>query len=341
MVYNPLDRDGDGDVSKKERKKFEKRGVGIKPFETRRYAEQFGYSANYLKKNPALVELFNEMILEKVTSPAIIEARIKGSDWYNQYNAQWMERDKTRSDMGEDAFIEFINRDVEQLRKEFVKQGATPPSDAVLRDIAEKSWYGQSERRDAYADYDEEWLEDTVNSYIDFEKTQTLANGTVMYDFDGVAGSAADELYKLARDYGIDTSMSNEAFTNWFQNTLRLYLDEDIDRSELDQGVKDMARNLYPGLASQIDSGYTVRTAMDPYLTAVAQELQLPEIDINDPLMQKIMGRVDDKGQFVPMNLWEAKLEARKDERFDYTSTAIEEKTDLASRILKDFGFLG
>ena len=94
-------------------------------------------------------------------------------------------------------------------------------------------------------------------------------------------------------------------------------------------------------MASQIDSGYTVRTAMDPYLTAVAQELELPEIDINDPLMQKIMGRVDDKGQFSPMNLWEAKLEARKDERFDYTSTAIEEKTDIASRILKDFGLLG
>jgi hypothetical protein len=341
MVYNPLDRDGDGKVSKKERRKFEKTGGKIDKFQTNKYAEQFGYSANYLRKHPELVELFNEMIQEDVTSPELIAARLEGSEWYQRYNAQWLAQDKIAADMGDDAFDAFIDRDVEQLRKEFTKQGATPPSDDVLRDIALKAWYGQSETRDAYADYDDEWMQDTVNGYIDFDKTQTLPNGTVMYDFDGKAGSAADELYQLARNYGIDTSMSNEGFTNWFQQTLRLYLDEDIDQSELDQGLKDMARKLYPGLASQIDSGYNVRTAMDPYLTAVAEELELPEIEINDPLMQKIMGRVDDKGQFAPMNLWEAKLEARKDERFDYTSTATKEKTDIASRILKDFGFLG
>ena len=48
-----------------------------------------------------------------------------------------------------------------------------------------------------------------------------------------------------------------------------------------------------------------------------------------------------ENGEWQPLNLYDARMMARKDERFDYTSTAIKEKTDIASRILKDFGFLG
>jgi hypothetical protein len=41
------------------------------------------------------------------------------------------------------------------------------------------------------------------------------------------------------------------------------------------------------------------------------------------------------------MNLYDAKKMARRSGNWDYTSTAKEEKTKIASTILRDFGFLG
>jgi hypothetical protein len=293
-----------------------------------------------LDAQPELVELFNQMIQDRVVDSAIIEATIKGSKWYQKYNNAWLDKEKERADLGDDAYNAIIDNDVEELRKRFEARGATVPPDEVLRDLAEKSWYGVSERRKSYEDYDAEWLDDVVNGYVNFENTQ-MVGGVEVYDFDGEAGVKSDELYQLARNYGIDTSMSNTAFTSWFQNTLRRYLDGDVEQDALDQELKDMAKSLYPGLAKQIDNGYDVITAIDPYKRTLINELELADIDFNDPLMQKVVNSMSPDGEWQPLNLYDVRMMARKDERFDYTSTAIKEKTDIASRILKDFGFLG
>lgn len=341
MVYNPLDLNNDDRVSPKEMKKFEKGKRKIDRLDLNKYAEQFGYSAAYLQAYADdLVPLFEELIKDRVTSPAIIEARIKGSDWYQRYNTGWMDRDKERQDLGEDAYNSIIDNDVEELRKRFEARGAEVPPDAVLRELAEKSWYGVSERRKSYEEYDAEWLDDVVNGYVDFSKTATVG-GVEVYDFDGEAGVMADELYQLARNYGIDTSMSNTAFTSWFQTTLKRYMDGDIQEDALDQELKDMAKQLYPGLSKQIDQGYDVITAISPYQKVLQDELEMPTIDFNDPLMQQVVNSMSPEGEWQPLNLYDVRMMARKDERFDYTSTAIKEKTDIASRILKDFGFLG
>lgn len=341
MVYNPIDRNNDGDISKKEMKKFKKKGSKIDTIDLEKYAAQFGYSAAYLEAYAdELVPLFEQMIKDRVTSSAIIEATIKGSPWFQKYNAGWMEKDKQRRELGDDVFNSILDNDVEELRKRFEARGAEVPDDATLRDLAEKSWYGVSESRKSYEEYDPEWLDDVVNGYVNFENTQTIA-GVEVYDFDGEAGVMADELYQLARNYGIDTSMSNTAFTSWFQRTLERYMDGDIEQNALDQELKDMAKSLYPGLAKQIDQGYDVSTAIDPYKRVLQNELELPEIDFNDPLMQRVVNSMSPEGEWQPLNLYDVRMMARKDERFDYTSTAIKEKTDIASRILKDFGFLG
>ena len=340
MVYNPLDLNGNQRISKKERRQFEKGKRKIDTLDTQRYAEQFGYSAAYLEANPKLVELFNALIQENVTSTAIIEARIKGSDWFREYNAGWQAKERERLDLGDDAFNAIIDKDVDELRKRFEARGSDVPPDSVLRDLALKSFYGVSERRASYEEYDAEWLDDVVNGYINFDKTNTVG-GIEVFDFDGEAGTMSDELYKLARNYGIDTSMSNDAFTSWFRRTFERYVDGDIQQEDLDQELKDMAKTLYPGLAKQIDQGYDVVTAINPYKKVLQDELEMPDLDFNDPLMQRVVNSMSPEGEWQPLNLYDVRMMARKDERFDYTSTAIKEKTDIASRILKDFGFLG
>jgi hypothetical protein len=69
--------------------------------------------------------------------------------------------------------------------------------------------------------------------------------------------------------------------------------------------------------------------------------LEVGDVDLNDDLFQRIINNTDEQGNFRPMSLYEARLAARKDPRWDYTGQAKEEKTEIASKILADFGFLG
>jgi hypothetical protein len=102
-----------------------------------------------------------------------------------------------------------------------------------------------------------------------------------------------------------------------------------------------MAMSKFPGFAQQLQRGITLKDAVNPYLKTIADTLGYDEtmIDLNDNLVKKVLNNVDAQGNFKPMSLYDAELEARRDDRFQYTETAKREKTDIAAQILKDFGF--
>jgi hypothetical protein len=64
-------------------------------------------------------------------------------------------------------------------------------------------------------------------------------------------------------------------------------------------------------------------------------ELNPDEIDLNDPSLEVA---INDKGD---MNLSEFKRVLRQDSRWQYTNQAKEEVSNIALKVLKDFGFQG
>ena len=173
-------------------------------------------------------------------------------------------------------------------------------------------------------------------------KKKTVGN-RIIYDLDGKLETLSNTLYKQAYDYGFPSTVSNENFSNWFESTVKGLVSGTLNPEDIDTQLKERAISTFPGLSQQIQRGETLRTAAEPWLKAIADtwEVDPNSLDLNNDYVQRVLNNQDDKGNIAPMNLYEAKKTARRSSQWNYTSTAKEEKTSIASKLLQDFGFLG
>jgi hypothetical protein len=147
----------------------------------------------------------------------------------------------------------------------------------------------------------------------------------------------------MARDYGFQQTTSNASFDKWFEASMKGLVAGTLNPEDVDNDLQARAKSFAPGLARFIDQGQTLREAADPWLKALADtwEMDIDQVDLNDDYVQRAINMQDEKGNFTTMNLYDTKKLGRRSAKWDTTQTAKEEKTSIASRILKDFGFLG
>lgn len=90
-------------------------------------------------------------------------------------------------------------------------------------------------------------------------------------------------------------------------------------------------------IADLLNAGTDLATIYQPYKSAMAQILELNpnDIQLTDPALAKAIS--GDK----TMTSYEFQRELRKDNRWQYTNNAREEVSDIALKVLKDFGFQG
>ena len=229
-----------------------------------------------------------------------------------------------------------------QVIRTWAKSGLQiDPANAVQ--IAENMMQGSVVKDGKMFIYDQNYLKKMMAESIKFEKTKKLVNGTTVYDFDGELATVADQLYQMADAYGFKSTVSNKNFSRWFESNLKGLVEGTVNAQDVDDELKQRAMSAFPGLTDKITMGQTLRQAADPWINAIATELELnpQDIDLNDDLIQRSLSMQDDKGNFAPMNLRETRLAARKDKRWQYTSKAKEEYTNIGSQLLQSMGFLG
>ena len=90
-------------------------------------------------------------------------------------------------------------------------------------------------------------------------------------------------------------------------------------------------------VASLLDNGVDLEAVYAPYKNLMSAVLEIsPEtITLNDPVLRSAVA--GDKE--VP--LYEFQRQLRKDPRWQYTNQAKEEVSDVALKVLRDFGFQG
>lgn len=301
----------------------------------------YGIAASVLKENPELQQVLRDIINGQVTDPATQLALIKETGWYQKHTSQWLDVEKSRLSKDPALWQASIDNNARKIMEQFQAKGA-PIDLATARKYADQIAHGSGWVDGEFQIYDEDWLNKTIADAIDFTTTKTI-NGVSIYDLSGEAGDKAQLLYQMASDYGFDSSMSNQTFTTWFQKSLKGLMDGSLSESQVDDELQTRAMSMFPGLAEQIRAGKTLREASDPYTRALADvwEMDPSAIRLDDGVLTQVINKSDDKGNFSPMSLYEAKLAARRDERFQYTQTAKQEYTSIAQKILQDFGFLG
>jgi hypothetical protein len=116
----------------------------------------------------------------------------------------------------------------------------------------------------------------------------------------------------------------------------RLKAGEDIDA--IKSTIRKTAALGMPDSVKQIvDSGVDLSTVYSPYRSILAQTLEINpnSITLDDPTLRMAIG--PDK----EMSLYEYQRSLRKDNRWQYTEQARSEASDIATTVLRDFGFMG
>jgi len=90
-------------------------------------------------------------------------------------------------------------------------------------------------------------------------------------------------------------------------------------------------------IVSLLDNGIDLDTIYSPYKNVMASTLEInPEsITLNDPVLRGAIA--GDK----ELPIYEFQRQLRKDSRWQYTNQAKEEVSDVALKVLRDFGFQG
>lgn len=116
----------------------------------------------------------------------------------------------------------------------------------------------------------------------------------------------------------------------------RLKAGEDIDA--IKTTIRKTAALGMPDSVKQIvDSGVDLSTIYSPYRSILAQTLEINpnSITLDDPTLRMAIG--PDK----EMSLYEYQRSLRKDNRWQYTEQARSEASNIATTVLRDFGFMG
>jgi len=320
-------------------------GLPVDKFNRKKFEAEFGVSAAILKANPELMTFLKKIQADQkqgiMWMDADIVGKLKETDWFKRHTSDWMAIQKDRVSKDPGIWDSLINNRADRITEQFRAAGADIDAPTALK-YAEQMIYGSGWKNGSFEIYDDKFLQDTINSAIDFTKTKTV-NGIEMFDATGKAEEISNTLYQAAQDYGFDTSMSNGVFTSWFQKSLKGLMDGSLQSQDVDDELQDSAMSRFPGLTKQLQRGMTLRQAADPYLQSIANTLELDSgsISLDDDLVQNVLNFSNGDNGFQPMNLYDVKKAARRDSRWDFTETARKEKTDIASQILKDFGFLG
>jgi hypothetical protein len=302
---------------------------------------KFGIAAGVIGADDSLSKVLQEILDGGITSEALMTQMIQGTLWYkNQTDKQRAFVYAKETNPGQ--FAADLQLNASNIVKQFMGNGIKITAQQAIE-------YAQQMMQSAIIDangkvirYDQEFLNKIMANSIDFSSKSTIG-GKQIYNLTGKLETVSDELYKRAYAYGFDTSISNQRFAGWFENSIKGLLSGTTNAEDIDNELQKQAMSMFPGLVNQLKQGQTLREAADPWLKAIADtwEVDQNSLELNNDFVQRALNYTDEKGNVSTMNLYDTKKMARRSGNFDFTSTAKEEKTGIANTILRDFGFLG
>jgi hypothetical protein len=165
-------------------------------------------------------------------------------------------------------------------------------------------------------------------------------SGKLQYE-DGVlsgnAGEMEQQMRQVARSYG-------QGFTSAsVKSRIREVLSGTYTLEAWENLMRARAKAQYAHFADQIDMGYTVRDIADPYISTMANTLEMSEtdIDLRDDWIKKALTQRDESGTNSAMPLWQFERQLKNDPRWDKTKQARNQAFDVVSQIGRDFGLVG
>lgn len=184
----------------------------------------------------------------------------------------------------------------------------------------------------------EGWNSDQLNQFF-----QTAH---VAWNFQsGNAGQAMLQMKQVAADYGVP--VTDAAYDIWARNIATGVSNIDNFKQRM---IQD-ASSIYPGLVQGLTAGQTTKQLADPYISTMANTLELDPNTINwstDPLIKRALQTpaqttgTNTPGSAQPPGttpLWQFEQQLRQDPRWQYTDNAKSATASALTDLGKAWGF--
>jgi NlpC/P60 family len=279
-------------------------------------AETYGMSYAFFKSQPELWGKLNEAV-EGQWSSAKFQAEVKNSNWWKK-NSETVRQAQVLQKTDPATYKASMEAARVAARQLAVKAGAIL-SDKNTETLAKNMvWYGWQDAQ----------VSNFLGQYIKFSDEKTLG---------GVAGQAAKAIKEEAYKNGVpvtEQSILNNA----------AYLVRGLTTMEKVQAsLREQAAGLFPAFAEQIQAGASVQDLAQPYVQVMAQELGMPETDVDafSPKVKQALNRTDAKGQPQPMDLNTFTQMVRNDPQWRKQSGVADKTMNIGRQVLADMGLIG
>ncbi len=282
-------------------------------------AAAYGYGARWLNHEelgPILRQAAEEGWYDNATGRARLEAAIKATDWWDDFDAN--ERNHQLLEASDPAEAErLLDLQVDMLHRAATRLGLTIADDRV--------------REMARAAHVENWSDYQINQNMLLEAEWAP----------GAAGGAVEDNYAiidaLAGDYFVDHLIDDTTKDEWAR---ALYLG-DITEMGIRNDISALAQSSFPSMEARISQGYSTRQIVAPLRQEAARLLEIDATSIDfmtDPRFQPIWQQQNDDGTTRVMSVAEVGQYVRGLEDWQTTTNATNDAYRFADYIGKKFG---
>jgi hypothetical protein len=278
-------------------------------------AETYGMSYAFFKSQPELWKMLNQAV-EGTWSPEKFQAEVRNTKWWKDNSATARKaRVLAQTDPATyKASMEAARLAAQQMA---VKIGAIL-SPANLNTLA---------RNMVHLDWQEEQIQNYLGQFVKFSSEKTLG---------GMAGQVASAIRREA--YSLGVSVTDQSILNQAQ-----YVARGLSTWEqIQAGLREHAASLYPAWGEQILAGASMQELAQPYRQVLAQELQLPETDVDvfSPKIKAALNRTGPDGQPAPMDLTEFTAMVRNGPEWGRTTAAVDKTMGIGREVLAQMGLV-
>jgi hypothetical protein len=257
--------------------------------------------------------LFNQAVKEGWTAQ-MFQARLKGTKWFSTHSDSV--RQYTALASTDPATVAQRKQALlTQLSQQAAKLGAPIPW-TTLSNIADAA---------LKFNYNDAQLNQILGGYV------KAVNGV----YNGQAATDSDTLHQTAWRNGVN--ISSASLESWMQQ---------IAQGKATVGffqnyIRNMAKTLAPGYATQLDSGLDLYDVANPYIQAKAKILEInpADVDLFDPDIRGALSSTGKDGTPSSTSLWQFEQKMRQDPRWLNTANANDSVMGIAHKVLQDFGF--
>jgi hypothetical protein len=276
-------------------------------------AETYGMSYAFFKSQPELMKLLNGAVAGQ-WSPDKFQAEVRNSNWWKK-NSDTVRQAQVTQKTDPATYNAQMEAARVSAQQAAVKAGAIL-SDANVEKLAKSLvWYGWNDAQ----------VSNFLGQYVNFTKDHVLG---------GLAGQAAAAIKQEAYKNGV--AVTEQSVLNNAQ-----YLVRGLTTMEKIQGdLRQQSAGLYPAFAQQIKAGASIEDLAQPYIQVVAQELGVPETDVNvfSPKVKQALTRANAQGQPEAMGLDDFTELVRNDPSWAKQAGTVDKTMAVGKQVLKDMG---